>query len=359
MTSRILFVLFTSLPSLLLADQVVMKNGDRLTGVIQSSDAKALILKPDYADAVTLPWDAIASVKSDHPLHVALKDGKTIQGTVQAEGAKVEVASPTAKQEVPAAEVTALRNDAAQAAFDRLQHPGWLQLWTGSLNLGFAGTAGNSRTSTFTTGATAIRVTRTDKTSIYFSEVKSSATVNGKNSDTANAVRGGWAYSHNLAPRLFVSAFNDWEYDRFQNLDLRYVFGGGGGYSAIKNDRSRLDLVAGADYSHARFDKPAPTAADPNATIPLVRSSAEVFWGDDYSLKVSKLTSITQSFRMFNDLSQTGQYRMNFDAGAVTILKKWLTWNVTLSDRFLSDPVPGLKKNDFLYSTGLGFTFAH
>jgi hypothetical protein len=61
---------------------------------------------------------------------------------------------------------------------------------------------------------------------------------------------------------------------------------------------------------------------------------------------------------MFNNLSATGQYRVNFDAGATTSLTKWLTWNVALSDRYLSNPVAGRKNNDFLYSTGFGFAFA-
>jgi hypothetical protein len=49
---------------------------------------------------------------------------------------------------------------------------------------------------------------------------------------------------------------------------------------------------------------------------------------------------------------------MNFDVGATMKLTNWLNWNVALSDRYLSNPVPGRKKNDFLYSTGFGFTFA-
>ena len=37
-------------------------------------------------------------------------------------------------------------------------------------------------------------------------------------------------------------ACSDYEYDRFQDLDLRFVVGGGLGYIAIKDDRKRLDL---------------------------------------------------------------------------------------------------------------------
>ena len=68
-------------------------------------------------------------------------------------------------------------------------------------------------------------------------------------------------------------------------------------------------------------------------------------------------TTLVQSFRMFNNLSNAGEYRINFDAGATTVLFKWLTWNIALSDRYLTNPAPGRKSNDFLYSTGFGFTF--
>jgi hypothetical protein len=79
---------------------------------------------------------------------------------------------------------------------------------------------------------------------------------------------------------------------------------------------------------------------------------------DDFNYKMNARTTVTQSFRMFNNLSNTGQYRMNVDAVAATRLMKWLTWNIGLSDRSLSAAVLGHKKNDFLYTTGVGFSFA-
>jgi hypothetical protein len=189
-------------------------------------------------------------------------------------------------------------------------------------------------------------VTNNDKTSIYFSAIKASALVNGVNADTAQAVRGGVGYDHNVNPRLFLNVFNDYEYDRFQDLDLRFVIGGGAGFHAVKTDRNRLDLLTGAAYSRASF------------STPLVRNSAELYWGDEYSLKLGSATTLTQSYRMFNNLSQTGEYRVNFDLGLGTKITKWLTWNVSVSDRYLSNPAAGRKTNDFLYTTGVGITFA-
>ena len=38
---------------------------------------------------------------------------------------------------------------------------------------------------------------------------------------------------------MFVTVFNDYESDKFQNLDLREVLGGGLGYAAWKGEKGR------------------------------------------------------------------------------------------------------------------------
>ena len=328
------------------ADQVVMKNGDRVTGSIIKKDGKNLTIKSDQFGVVTTSWDQVESILADKPVHVVLADGRNVQGTIATTNGKVEVATKDAKLVVAPAEVATIRNDGEQLAYERLLHPGLGQLWAGSASVGLAGTKGNAQTLTFTTGINAARVTTTDKTSLYFSAIKASALVGGTNSDTAQAVRAGIGYDHNLKPRLFVNVFNDYEYDKFQNLDLRFVLGGGLGFHALKTAGSRLDVVAGGDFNRSSY------------STPLTQSSAEIYWGDDYSLKLAAATSLVQGFRMFNDLTYSGSYRMNFDIGMSTKVAKWLNWNISLSDRYLSNPAPGRKGNDFLYTTGLGITFA-
>ena len=328
------------------ADQVVMKNGDRVTGSIIKKDSKTITIKTDQFGIVTTSWDQVAEVMAEKPVNVVLQDGRTVQGTLATTNGKVEVATKDTKLSLAPEEVTIIRNGDEQKAYERLQKPNWLDLWAGTAGVGFAGTSGNAKTSTFTTGVNAARITNTDKTSLYFNAIKASALVVGKNAATAQAVRGGLGYDHNIGPRMFVNVFNDYEYDKFQNLDLRFVLGGGLGYHAIQNERSRLDLLAGLDYNRSSF------------STPLIRNSAELYWGDEYSLKLRAATSLVQSFRMFNDLTNTGSYRVNFDVGVATKLTKWLNWNVSLSDRYLNHPAPGRKTNDFLYTTGLGITFA-
>jgi len=71
------FTLFAvaGLSSFLFADQVTLKNGDRLTGKVVKSDGKTLVLHTDAAGDVTLKFDAIQEIKTDQELHVGLKGG--------------------------------------------------------------------------------------------------------------------------------------------------------------------------------------------------------------------------------------------------------------------------------------------
>ncbi|MBY0503151.1 MAG: DUF481 domain-containing protein [Bryobacteraceae bacterium] len=335
---------------LLQADQIQMKNGDRVTGSIIKKDATTLTIKTVLFGTVTLPWAEVESVKADTPLSVVLPDGRTLSATLATSEGKVEVLAKSGTQSVAPAEIVALRNAAEQRAYERLLNPTWLDLWAGNAAIGWAGTRGNARTATFTTSLGAARQTNRDKTSLYFNAIRASALLGGSNQQTAQAVRGGWGYNRNVSSRMFVNTFNDWEYDRFQNLDLRTVLGGGLGYMAWKSERGRLDLVGGAAWNREKFD-PAPKPA-------FVRNSAEAYWGDDFIYRLNARTSLRQSFRMFNNLTNTGAYRVNFDVGAQTQLLKWLTWNVSASNRYLSNPVQGRLKNDFLYTTGFGISFA-
>src|ERR1035438_74237 len=72
----LLFVLLAV--STVLADQVTLKNGDRVTGAIVKKDGNNLTVKSDLMGVVTIPWDQIADIKSNEPLNVELK-GQTAQ----------------------------------------------------------------------------------------------------------------------------------------------------------------------------------------------------------------------------------------------------------------------------------------
>ena len=131
------FNLFTilailGLSSLSFADQITLKNGDRLTGTVVKSDGKTLVLHTDAAGDVTLQFGAIQEIKTEQELHVGLKGGTTAIGPVTTVDGKIEIATKAAGTvEAPKEDVTVIRNDAEQKAYDKSQHPELTRGWTG------------------------------------------------------------------------------------------------------------------------------------------------------------------------------------------------------------------------------------
>src|SRR3974390_1654964 len=83
---------FLSIAAMATADQVTLKNGDRLTGTIVSADGKALVMKSEYAGDVTIQWGAITAIEASQELHVTLKDGKQLAGKISTSDGTVVVA---------------------------------------------------------------------------------------------------------------------------------------------------------------------------------------------------------------------------------------------------------------------------
>jgi hypothetical protein len=348
---RISLTLVLSLPVLAAADQVVLKNGDTLTGSIVKKDGAKLTLKSEFLGEVTMPWTAVQSIRTDETLTVVLPNGETVAGKLTTSGETVQVATPAGAKTAPLAGLQTLRNPAEQHNWERLQNPHLLDLWAGYVDLGLALARGNARTDTLTTAFNASRVTLHDKITTYFNEIYGTARVTTSSglivTDTiASSVRGGWSYNRTINPRFFVTTLNDYEHDRFQDLNLRFVAGGGFGVKAAKFEKGLLTFSGGGDYSHESF------------TNNLSRNSGEANFGDDFVYKISGASNLTQAFRLFPNLTRTGEYRMNFDLGTVTTIKKWLGWHLTASDRFLSNPVFGRQRNDLVLSTGLRLSFA-
>lgn len=324
-------------------DIVTMKNGDRITGTIVKKDGATLTVKSAEFGMVTAPWARVASIATDNPVTVVMKDKATVEGKVAPAGEQLSISGKT----VPPQEVATLRNADEQKLYLRMNHPRLTDLWGMAGNFGVAGAAGNARTMTINVPLTFTRVTANDRITAHFQFLESNAKLSGALAETAKAIRGGWTYNRNLDhSKLFATVTNEYEYDRFQNLNLRSVAGGGLGWHARKVERGFLDLVSGFDYNHESF-------------FSENRQRGEFYWGDTATMKWSKRITLTQSYRMFQGVvASSGIARQNADVTWSAMLTKYFTWNATLSDRFLNDPPAGVRKNDFLYSTGIGIKFA-
>ena len=351
-------VLFLGTSSYLFADQVTLKNGDRLTGTVVKGDGKTLTLHTEAVGDVTIQFSAIQDIKTDQELHVSLKDGKTAVGPVTTADGKIEVATKSAGTvEAPTGDVSLIRNDAEQAAYDKSLHPGLLHGWTGGANVGFSVARGNSETENLALAFNAVHASLSNKLTLYATSIDTTNNL-ASPSTVASLEQGGLRLEHNVSSKLFVFGAADFMANALQYLDLRSVYSGGFGFHAIKSDTTVLDFLGGLNYTHETYSNGAVIpGTDAFVSYGVTNRFAALTLGEELDKKLGKSTSLVQTFTIYPNLQQTGEYRILFNAGTVTKLNKWFGWQNQFGDIYVTNPPIGAKKNDVIFTTGLNVSF--
>jgi len=328
----------------LFGDEVTLKNGDHLTGTVVKLDDKKLVLKTDFADTINIKWDAVSSVSAKEAMTVTTPEKKLNATAVTRKDGTVEVSSTTGTVSVPDADLKSLRSNSEEAAYEKSLHPGLLEGWAGGVNFGLALARGNSQSLSVSTGVNLARATTTDKVTLYTTTVYTKDDI--LNSVTANAVQGGIRYDHNLTKKMFAYVAADFQHDALQMLDIRSILSGGLGWHAINSPRTVLDILGGGSWTHESYSSG------------LVNNIFSPSVGEDLTVKVTANTVLTESVFFFPYVTGglLGDYHMAFDSGLSTKINKWLSWQTTVSDHYITNPLPGTKGNDLLLSTGLGIS---
>jgi putative salt-induced outer membrane protein YdiY len=224
-----------------LADEVNLKNGDRLSGELLRMEGGKLILKTSYAGEVTINWEEVASLSTEKPLKVILTDETAVEGaTVAAEAGKMKL--DTGKLEEPATfsliDVQAINPKPKPA----VRIKGWV-------NAGVTSEKGNTDSDDISlTGQFEARTEKSRFTSYgeYYNE-KDDGITNTKN---WNLLSG---YDYFLSEKWFAYAKAQFEHDEFADLDLRTRLSAGVGYQFFETDTLNLNVAAGPGYVDENF----------------------------------------------------------------------------------------------------------
>lgn len=325
------------------ADHVDLNNGDRVTAAVTRSDGKNLTLTSATMGEVTVPWSAVVRIVSDQTLFVVMPDKRTVSGAMTTEETDLVITTAAGPVRVPLASTPVMRSVAEQAAFERLEHPGPLEGIAGAVALGLTLARGNSEATSWSLAVTLVRLSSRDRTALSYTSVYASDATG----TTANNMRGSARYDRNVTPHAFGFISTDYEHNGLQQLDLRQVYTLGLGLHAMAGDPTRLDLLAGANYTREAYSL-TPTNNVVGATL-----------GEDLTHKFGPNTVFTEQLIVYPDLQDMGEYRAAFDARLATKLKSWLSWLTTVSDRYTSTPPVGTKTNDLIFTTGLNISFTH
>ncbi len=331
--------------SALNAEQVTLKNGDKITGTIVSVSDKKLTVKTDYAGPITIDLAAVAQFTSAQPMVVTRTNNQVVSGPVTAQDSTVVVNAASGAQTIPDSDISFIRSTADQAAYEKSLHPGPLQGWVGGGNFGLALARGNSDTTNVALGFNADRKTTTDEWNITAAQLFSTSTVDNVTSTTANSLGGTVRYDRNLTKRLFAFGLLTGMYDHFQDLDARLSPNGGLGYHVIATKTTTFDVLGGFGYTYENY------------STGLVNNFVNANIGEELTHNFTANTSMYERLYFFPYLNDAGNYRGTFDFGLASKIYRALTWNLVFGDIYNSAPVDGKKNNDLVLTTGLGITF--
>ncbi len=332
-------------------DSIVLSNGDRVTGQVTDSTDGKMTVKSELMGDVVIDIKDIVSIETDEPLPTTFADGEKVVGKIATEGEQVKITRDNQSQVTRTlSALEGIRDADNQQAYERelerQRNPGWLDFWSIEAELGVAAAKGNADTTTINSGALVRRTTGFDRTTLVFEQIYSTQRTTEAFGTIANAISGGVRYERNISTGLFVYTGASFDIDEFQDLDLRTVLGGGLGWHVIRSDRHTWDVGGGGNWNREKF------------STGLLRNSGEVNFYEESDHKLTRALRAYHGFYFFPNLSERGEYRFRVRAGVDFNLNSHLALTIVLSDKFLSNPLPGNKRNDLMYSTGIQFRWA-
>jgi putative salt-induced outer membrane protein len=221
--------------------------------------------------------------------------------------------------------------------------------WRSTLGLGANYSTGNTRASTFSANADAVRSTAQDKWTLYGNAQY------GKTDGvtSANLMRLGTRYDRDIGASFFGFGTLDLEKDEIALLKLRTAYGTGLGLHWIKTETTTFDVFGGLGYTMDRYDEPRIVDGELRSRY----NYANLLLGEESTHKLTDNTSFKQRLVVYPNLEDRGEYRAQWDAGLSVAMTQTISLNVGLAMRHNSDPGPGVKRTDTLLTTGVSVKF--
>lgn len=317
------------LPSLATADEVIMSNGDRLTGTLLEAKGGKLFFQTPYADRAELRFADVVTVQTDAPVRLRMEDREVLNGRLATVDGEIRLLPTETRGKVV-------------IAWDRVQSinvPD--RAWLGNVHLGGTQQVGNTDRMSTTVGADAIRRSLDDRLSFSF-------LFNYAEEDeelTTRDVYGAMKYDYFFRPEFYGLVSMELLHDRFRDLNLRTTAGPGVGYQIFEDARKALALEAGIAYvAEDRIE------ADDDrwftARLALI-----------FRYEFTDWVRFSDTFIIYPELVDVGEYTYRNEAALITALAS--NWSLRLSNLWERDshPPSGVNTDDLRTSLSVQYTF--
>ncbi len=241
----VIFFVLTSLratTTAAMADEIRLRNGDRLTGELVKMEEGQLSFKTSYAGEVTVTWSEIAEIRTEASIYVLLSDDTSISGIATAtDEGKLKI--DTEKVARPAT------MDLGQVKLIGRKPRPAIRV-SGNVNAGLDVQRGNTDTDTYYADATVVVRTDKDRGTFFGRYDREKA----EGIDTVNKWLTYLDYNRFLSERLFAFGNATFESDEFKDLNLRSTLSAGVGYQVFDTPKRNLDVKGGLAYVDEDYD---------------------------------------------------------------------------------------------------------
>jgi len=230
------FFLLFLLDSTVSADELILQNGDRLTGAIVKKTENILIFETAYAGELSIPWNHVRELRAEEPLTIWLASGETITTKVienQPDAILLEAEPGASPRTVNPAAVTAINPEPWQLG-DGFK-------LSGRVNLALQSERGNTDTDELDIDGK-IEFRRQQQRVVLDGQLENDRASGEKTTDKW-LVTGKYDYS--VTPKRYYGAVLYLESDQFADVNLRSGIGPLVGYRFIESDATNLVAEAG------------------------------------------------------------------------------------------------------------------
>jgi hypothetical protein len=351
-----------------LPDVIVFTNGDQLTGTLERGVGNSIVFKSDMAGEITVSLDKIKELHSSGSFAVLRKDipvsRKTVTpGTVIYGDGKLTVAEPAGAPEiVPASQIGYIIDQPTyDKELEKKAGPGYG--WNGAVNGGATVVRSTDYGETYTAGLSLARaipavsfLPARNRSTFHLQETygkltspvipqtnpPSPAAVTETSIFHADAERDEY-----FSPAFYALGQTSFDHNYAQGLDLQQIYGGGIGWTALKNPRQELDVKASMQY-----EKQAYLASSGTPNQNLIGSTVS----EAYHRNLPRKLVFSESFSVLPAWNQLNAYSANGSVALAMPVFKRLSLTLTTTDNFLNDPASGYDKNSFQFVTAVSYS---
>jgi putative salt-induced outer membrane protein YdiY len=321
-------------------DEILLKNGDRISGKIQHLVDGKLTIEAEVAGTVTVDLANIQTLSSDEPIEVNLKDNTGFTQKVSSAGPgqfAIEGDESVKAQQFAVADIVSINPP-----------PKPLPKWTGDISVGITSTHGNTKTDIITASANFSKRTEKDRTTINtdYAKGEQEDPDTGETVTTENWWRAKGKYDYFFSKKMYGYVNGRYEKDAVAELDRRVIVGVGSGYQWIESKDMNFSTEFGLASLYEKFD---------NETESKSEISLEL--GYNFDKTIRKNIKFVHELTYYPAVDKFSDYYLTTSAGVrADFTEKFFTTFKTIFN-FDSTPAIGAGSTDVKYFFGLGYRF--